>query len=402
MKRFLAALLVAACALSVLPAAAFAETGGFNARLDVTQNEDGSVSVTVPAENAAVLAEKQPTLSIPCDMDDPVVTLNGQPVNASVDDEGELLSFVVAEPGEYVISGGPRVTLVSASVVFDGLIRVKYYCDVPAAIEADPDAYVAFFDEQGNELKRTPLSEGVSAEYNGTSYTAYYYGVVPKELEKTVNIRFFNGQDEPVELFTQSGKRYTPAGFPFSPNAYAEEKAVSGSTQQMRALAGALDDYGAAAVTYFGGSSAVSETVTAVTAADLADYTAITDGTRPAGIKKTQMTVMFEADNAIRINFTYDTDVNPDSFTYTIDGDPAELKTKQNGARYITVPNIAAKKLGEPHTFSVSDGTNTYTMTVSVLSYAKLLIERSDESGQNLGKALYRYYSAAVAYFTQN
>ena len=63
MKRFLAALLVAACALSVLPAAAFAETGGFNARLDVTQNEDGSVSVTVPAENAAVLAEKQPNRS---------------------------------------------------------------------------------------------------------------------------------------------------------------------------------------------------------------------------------------------------------------------------------------------------------------------------------------------------
>ena len=102
MRKILLAVLLALCLTAAFGAAAFADTDGFNAYLGVTQNPDGSLSVSIPAENAAVLAEKTPTLSIPFDYPVAVVMKDGVQIPCTVAD-GKV-SFVVAEPGVYEIS----------------------------------------------------------------------------------------------------------------------------------------------------------------------------------------------------------------------------------------------------------------------------------------------------------
>lgn len=56
-------------------------------------------------------------------------------------------------------------------------------------------------------------------------------------------------------------------------------------------------------------------------------------------------------------------------------------------------------KLDTPHTFTVTDGTDTYTITASALSYAYTSVKNGDSDRQNLGKALYLYNQAADAHF---
>ena len=57
--------------------------------------------------------------------------------------------------------------------------------------------------------------------------------------------------------------------------------------------------------------------------------------------------------------------------------------------------NIAAPNLDTPHSFTVTDGEDTYTVTASALSYAYTSAKNGTEARQNLGKALYLYNQAA-------
>lgn len=61
--------------------------------------------------------------------------------------------------------------------------------------------------------------------------------------------------------------------------------------------------------------------------------------------------------------------------------------------------NGETRNLDTPHTFTVTDGTNTYTVTASALSYAYTSVKNGDSDRQNLGKALYLYNQAADAHF---
>lgn len=51
------------------------------------------------------------------------------------------------------------------------------------------------------------------------------------------------------------------------------------------------------------------------------------------------------------------------------------------------------------HTFTITDGTDTYTVSASALSYALSSILNGTPERQNLGKALFLYNQAANAFF---
>ena len=73
---------------------------GFNAGLTVDRSKGGTISVTVA--DSAILTEKQPTLTIPCDYSYARVTCpDGSIVYCTVANGG--VSFTVANGGEYVI-----------------------------------------------------------------------------------------------------------------------------------------------------------------------------------------------------------------------------------------------------------------------------------------------------------
>jgi len=125
----------------------------------------------------------------------------------------------------------------------------------------------------------------------------------------------------------------------------------------------------------------------------------VPEGELPAGVSLKGITAMFESDNSLRLYLNFD-GVAASSFEYKVDGKTATLGHSDNGD-YLEVANVAAKRLGDKHVFSISDGTNTLTYTASVLTYARnsLLIEDASEARKNLCKALYLYCQAAKAYF---
>jgi hypothetical protein len=55
--------------------------------------------------------------------------------------------------------------------------------------------------------------------------------------------------------------------------------------------------------------------------------------------------------------------------------------------------------LGKTHDLTISNGSTTYKITVSVLTYARSSVSNGMTERQNLGKALYRYYLASKAKF---
>ena len=94
--------------------------------------------------------------------------------------------------------------------------------------------------------------------------------------------------------------------------------------------------------------------------------------------------VEFDTDNTLRITFKTDGSKPLGSYTFLLDG--AEKKpTKKGKTAYLQV--------------KITDGTNTYTVTASALSYAYTSVKSGDSNRQNLGRALYLYNQAADVHF---
>ena len=204
-----------------------------------------------------------------------------------------------------------------------------------------------------------------------------------------------------LTLKSAGGTDFTENGFAYSVKTYAENKSQSGTTEEMRALAKALDDYGTAAQIYFeyGDTSglAVDGAVSAVTSDDLAPYALTAAGTKPDGVTGAGILVEFDADNTLRITFKSDGSKPLGTYTFLLDGEEA-APTKKGKNAYLQVRNIAAPNLDTPHTFTVTDGIDSYTVTASALSYAYTSVKNGDSARQDLGRALYLYNQAADAY----
>ena len=131
---------------------------------------------------------------------------------------------------------------------------------------------------------------------------------------------------------------------------------------------------------------------------DLAPYALTTSGEKPAGVTGANIMVAFDTDNTLRITFKTDGSKPLSDYTFLLDG-TATVPKKSGKNEYLQVKNIAAPNLDTAHTFTITDGTDTYTVTASALSYGYTSVKNGNAERQNLGKALYLYNQAADAYF---
>lgn len=282
----------------------------------------------------------------------------------------------------------------SVSLLFDGLLRIKYYFLLPEGLIREAGNALCF-GRGGETVQTVPLAEG---RQEG-DYTCFYCSVNAEEIDTPIQARIRLADGSFLPISTQDGTLFAN-GFFISPMEYARKMKTTASTASMRALAQALEDYGTAAQNYFKnrGDELRSE-VLAVRASDLDAWTIGQEGTKPAGFRDASVSVMFEADNSLRVYLRFDEGADPSAYSFWIDGRSAELRRKGNDNYYLTVENIAADALDTAHGFTVTDGTSSYTITVSVLGYAKAAIERGSEAMANLGRALYLYNRAAESYF---
>ena len=288
------------------------------------------------------------------------------------------------------------VIIKNANVEFSGKIRLKFAFIFPESVLADEGAYVTF-EKAGTTTKKL-VSEGTA---DGDAIF-FIIPVPAPEFADDIVVRVFDGGDSQLTLKSEKGTDYTADGFIYSVKTYAQKKSESGKTEEIRALAKALFDYGTAAQIYFEYGDfdglSVDGAVSAVTEDDLAPYALTVTGTKPDGVAGASITVAFDTDNTLRITFKTDGSKPIGSYTFLLDGTEKKA-TKKGKNAYLQIKNIAAPNLDTVHTFSVTDGTDTYTITACALSYAYTSVQNGDSDRQNLGKALYLYNRAADAYF---
>ena len=290
----------------------------------------------------------------------------------------------------------------SATASFEGKIDLNFYLLFSDDVPADEGAYVLF---TGGETNRKLLvSDAPVVVKNGETRYLFNYPVVAKEIRDIINLRVYDGNDQIIKLTNlNESNDYTQTGVDYSLFTYCSKMLASdSSSDEMKALAAATIDYGTAAQIYFEYGDytlqSVSDEVTAILLSDLEQYKAVFTGSLPSGVNKRALSVLLESDNSLRLSFYYDEGIDPSDYSYTIDGQDVEI-IDDSGRHYLEISNVFSNHLGNTHILTISDGTDTYTIECSVLTYARSSVSNGDEARQNLGKALYLYYIMAYRLF---
>ena len=310
--------------------------------------------------------------------------------------------YVIALPTEdavvTVAVSQYRAIICNANVYFEGQIRLSFGFDGDTL----PEGGTVRISKAGHNNNDTVQDVAVADGVLVGGVMEYYLPVMIPEFADQVTVQVLDAEENLLPIRSRSGVEYGTEGFTYSVKQYAERKKVNGSTQEVRELAQALLDYGTAAQIYFEygeyAGLSVSELVTAITAQTLIDggFAAVVTPTeeRPEGVSA-GINVYFESDNTLRV--TYSGMAAGTTYTYTLDS-----VVKKPKAGYLQVRNIAAPNLDVPHTFTISDGTKTFSVQASAISYALTCIRNGTEARQNLGKAFYLYNQAANAFFGDN
>ena len=296
----------------------------------------------------------------------------------------------------------PVLTINGVSDSFNDNIKLNYYFELPDEVLNDEGAYVEITNESA---KKDPVTLPVKdVQYTEGKGYRFSIPLAAKEASDTITARAYDSQGNALTIIgNRYGDNYTETGVQSSMMEYFTWLEKNGKDDKEKAVGAAARDYCAAAQLYFGyhvtEGLAVSNAVDAVTADTLSSYIAGREGTLPSGVSIKGISAMLESDNTLRLYYGFK-DVDPTTFTFTIDGDRVDLAERSDGMHYLTMKTgVWANKLHGDHTYTVSDGTNTYTITASVLTYARSCANKSDKKQSNLGKALYLYNQAAVAAF---
>lgn len=403
MKRKLLAALLAVCLMLVLSSAAFAEDETFNAYLEVTQNEDGSVSVTIPDENDAVLTAKVPTLSIPCTMLNPVVTYNGETVTSSVEDGA--VSFSVAHSGVYTITDSMSevsAMVKSYSLTLEGQIGLNFRVRIPEELLGRVHAVLVYKGTETAVEFGSPLS-GTTNEYRVT------FRVPAKEIGNPVGLRIVAENGQAVRLVNASGDAYDGDTAQYSVADYCKIDNVgqfdpNGREQQLNALVSALQNYGAYALAFFNSGDAdpgFAASGSGVSGAAVSGYDIVKTGA-VEGLSQTSMFLTLESETTINLRFEVADGHSIEEYSFSCGG-TALTPEANKGSYLIRLANVPAKDLDTLATVTVTKGEETFTVTCSALTYAQLVLNNStlnqDQALCNLVKAMYLYNQAANAYF---
>ena len=233
---------------------------------------------------------------------------------------------------------------------------------------------------------------------------------VAKEYADAVTLKMFDGSDNVVAITSTTGNDYTN-GITVSIQQYAQRMRTQGSSEQMRQVADALDLYCKATQIYFEYNAedlSMGDALADIDPAALKEYAPSVDGANPTGILQAEITTVFEEANNLKVKFTLNDDGNPDDYSFTLDGADTEaamekikLQETEKDTMVLAVTKILPTDFDKAHTFSITDGETTKTISnASVLTYAYMIYNKKNQSqdAKDLALATYYYYTAAKAY----
>lgn len=287
----------------------------------------------------------------------------------------------------------PVATLKTASVSFGGLLGLNYRTALSDSIKNSARAY--FYHSKWT----WQANENAQTDSNGDKI--WSTTVNAKEMNDTIKFCITNAQGVDYMLKKSDGTRVENDEHEYSVMSYLNAVIKSSSNAKMVALAKATKDYGICAQKYFNynteGLEAVSDEINACDTTDFAKYAVKTSGTKPSVLTGVTFTGVFEADTTLRVYYKSASDLTS-GCTFKVDGKNVTVQ-KDSSGYYIEVKNIAAKDLDKTHTFSITSGGKTFTVTASILSYCNSLKATGKATSILLAKSLYLYNQKAKAYF---
>ena len=365
---------------------------------------DGDTELDVAVVNAG---EKISTSSIPEVTPPEGMELVGWKIKGS-DNNFDVANTAVTEDITLVavFDYACVATLTEKTVVFEGVLQIRYTMNISQDLWEDEGAYLSFTQAGKDEVK-VLITEG-DVQNSGEVY--YYYPVPIPEYQDVVTVRVYNSEGNTVLFRHTSGDNYheaneeSPKGAEYSILSYIE--AMSGGSA-ITPLVYALRYYGACAQKKFAYGENVEVEYTTpvfnVTATQRSDNQITTTGDRSDvnGLLKSSIQVNFEAGNDLRVSFTLEDGASVSDYTFTLDKKPIEPEQVGKNKYAIIVKNIAATDLDVKHDFGISDADgHTYTVNANVLSYALIAIDaNTNEDTVYLCKALWKYSIEAEKYF---
>ena len=298
-------------------------------------------------------------------------------------------------------------TFEGATGSFNGRIKLNFYFNFPKVLLEDEYAYVTLTNaETGREVK------------DWIRFTDFYEG---RGFKFSIDLAAKEASDKIIaKVFDSQGNEFPIRRADAAPGDPAETSTSIEETlmryldwladpdtevpDNEKRLGATAKDYCTAAQIYFkyhADGMTVSDAVKDLSADTLSGYAAVRTGELPEGVSILGISGMLETDNTLRLYYSFDS-ADPADLTFRIDGSPAALRERQDGERYLSLNGgVWPERLQDAHTYSVSNGTNTYTFTASVLTYARACARETDQKVSDLGKALYLYNRAAVAVFDE-
>ena len=292
--------------------------------------------------------------------------------------------------------------ITSTSVDFNGKMHLITYIKLSDEVMADEDATVSVtFNDVTTNHSVAELIRNLDSQGRVKVRQEMYAAMMRDEM----TLQVFDG-DGVAQPLTYKGTTDVTDGFVFTALEYLKGRQAESTNPYMVELAKAAELYGIAVQVKF------DYHTEQLTAEDIAKMEAAAGditipascdeevtGTLPAGVTKQTKTVMFESDNTLRLYYYFD-DASFGNYTFTLDGETVTAAKKEAGKYYVQQENIASGLLSSRYAFTVSDGTDTYTVNTSALAYAYGRQENSsDQQMIDLSKLLYRYSLAADAYF---
>ena len=311
-----------------------------------------------------------------------------------LNDDGEAL--LTEKPAPCVING--------VSGTFNDKIKLNYYFDIPESVVDEGGAYVTITNDVNDETPDAvtlPVEEADFVEGKGFRFSI---PLAAKEASDTITARLFDQWGNELSIQNIGGDTdYTETGVQYSLAEYLARLEIHAENGQERAVGAAAKDYCTAAQIYFDYNAdglSVSSAVNTVTAETMSEYASTRKGDLPEGVSIRGISAMLESNNTLRLYLGFN-DVDPYSFIYSIDGSKVDLKQRStDGAYYLALDyGVYSNHLQDKHIYSVSDGSKTYTITASVLTYARSCVITKNTKISNLGKTLYLYNKAAVDAF---
>ena len=308
-----------------------------------------------------------------------------------LNDDGEAL--LTEKPAPCVING--------VSGTFNDKIKLNYYFDIPESVVDEGGAYVTITNGATAEAVTLPVEEADFVEGKGFKFSI---PLAAKEASDTITARLFDQWGNELSIQNDDGDTdYTKNGVQYSLAEYLTWLEIHAEDEQERAVGAAAKDYCTAAQIYFDYNAdglSVSSAVNTVTAETMSEYASTRKGDLPEGVSIRGISAMLESDNTLRLYLGFD-NVDPYGFTYSIDESTVDLKQRStDGAYYLALESgVDPNHLQDEHIYSVSDGSYTYSIKASVLTYARSCVITKNTKISNLGKTLYLYNKAAVDAF---